>query len=285
MILIAGATGTNGREIARLLSAAGVPARALVRSPRSAGAITLPGIEPVVGDFGDPESLVAALKGVERTLLLTPFVEDQAPLQAAFITAARRAGVRHIVKFSCMDADPASATTLFRQHGQGERLLETSGLAWTMLRPNSFMQNFLGSAATIAQGALYAPLDEARVSFVDTRDIAAVAVKALTEPGHEGKTYEITGPTALTHTEIAAVLTEVLGRQVSFTSVSPGQFRESMLGFGVPAWAADSLNALYAAYREGRGERVTDAILRETGKSPISFEQFARDHAQALQGN
>jgi uncharacterized protein YbjT (DUF2867 family) len=285
MILITGATGTNGREIARMLSAAGVASRALVRNPKSAEAIAASGLHPVFGDFGDPESLIAALTGVERALLLTPFVEDQVPLQAAFITAARRAGVRHIVKFSALGAEPASSTAILRQHGQGERLLESSGLAWTMLRPNSFMQNFLGSAATIAQGALYAPMDSCAVSFVDARDIAAVAVKTLTEPGHEGKTYEITGPAARTHAEIAALLTNALGQPVSFVSVSPGQFRESMLGFGVPAWAADSLNELYAAYRAGQGAAVTDAITRVAAKSPIPFEQFARDHAQALKGN
>lgn len=284
MILISGATGTNGREIAKLLSAAGVPTRALVRSEKAARSLSLPGVQTVLGDFGNPASLEVGLKGVERALLLTPFVEDQEPLQAAFIAAAGRAGVRHVVKFSCLGADAGSMTTLFRQHGRGEEILKASGLAWTLLRPNSFMQNFLGSAATIAQGGLYAPMDEAAVSFVDARDIAAVAVRALTESGHEGKTYEITGSAALSHDQIAAILTETLGQTVAFTSVSPGQFRESMLQFGVPVWAADSLNGLYAAYRAGAGETVTDAVREVTGKTPIPFEQFAREHATALKG-
>jgi uncharacterized protein YbjT (DUF2867 family) len=284
MILITGATGTNGREIARLLSKAGVPVRALVRSAKSAAGLQLPGIQPVIGDFGDPASLKAALAGVERALLLTPFVEDQRPLQAAFIDTARRAGVRHVVKFSCMGADAASITSIFRQHGEGERLLEGSGMAWTHLRPNSFMQNFLGSAATIAQGALYAPMDESRVSFVDARDIAAVAVAALTQPGHEGKAYEITGSESLSHVEVAATLTATLERKVEFVTVSPGQFRESMLQFSLPAWAADGLNELYAAYRRGEGATVTDAVRQITGRGPITFEQFAREHVPSLTG-
>jgi uncharacterized protein YbjT (DUF2867 family) len=282
MILITGATGTNGRELVKQLSAAGVPVRALVRDAAKASAIQAPGVDIVEGDLSKPETLPAALAGVERALLLTAWVPNQVELQGNFIEAARKAGVRHLAKFSVLGADPKSSVGILRQHGEVEQRVEASGIPYTLLRPNGFMQNFSAFAATISQGALYAPMAEGRVSFVDARDIAAVAVRVLTESGHEGRTHVITGPEALTHGEVAATLSAALGRSVTYVNVSPAQFADSMLSYGAPEWMADGLNELYGAYRAGAAAEVTDTVARVGKKAPISFDQFAREFASVL---
>jgi uncharacterized protein YbjT (DUF2867 family) len=284
MILITGATGTNGREVVRQLSAAGVPVRALVRDAARAGAIRLPGVEIFEGDLGRPETLPVVLAGVERALLLTPWLPNQVELQTHFIEAARRAGLRRLVKFSVLGADPGSPVGILRQHGEIEQQVEASGIPYTLLRPNSFMQNFLAFAATISHGALCAPMAEGRVSFVDARDIAAVAVRVLTEAGHEGRTHTITGPEALTHGQVAETLGAALGRTVTYVNVTPAQFADSMLSYGAPAWMADGLNALYGAYRVGAAAVVTDTVARVAQKAPIAFDQFAREFAPVLGG-
>lgn len=284
MILVTGATGNNGSEIVRQLSAAGVRAKALVRNRAKAAALALPGIELVEGDFTNVDSLVAALQGVEKALLLTPYAENQVEMQSNFIDAARRAGVKHIVKFSVMGADADSPCHIFKQHGQIEQILAASGLAWTNLRPNSFMQNFLEYAGTIAQGAIYAAMNDQPISFVDIRDIAAVAVKVLTGSGHEGNSYVITGPEGLSHQQAAEKIGAAIGKRVTFVPVTPEQASATLLGWGLPQWMVTGIDQLYALYRQGAGAPVTDTVARIAGKAPIPFDQFARDYAQALQG-
>jgi len=284
MILVTGATGTNGKEVVKLLSKGGAQVKAMVRKKADADSIRLPGVEVVEGDFAAPESLKGALQGVDRAFLLTPYVPDQVSLQTEFVKAAKAAGVKHLVKFSVWGADTKSTASIMRQHGEIEKFIESAGLPYTFLRPNSFMQNFFSSAATIAQGALYAPAGDSRVSVVDARDNAAVAARALTESGHEGKTYEITGPEALTHAQAAAKLGAVIGKTVNYVSVAPEQFKATLLQYGVPEWMADGLNELYAYYVADKASRVTDTVERVAGKSPITFDQFAKDHASVFKG-
>src|SRR5215216_1883836 len=236
MILITGATGTTGREIVaelRRVGAAGV--RALVRDPARASFVREAGFETVAGDFERPETLGAALEGVERALLLTPPSPQTFEQQRAFIEAARRAGVRHVVKLSAFGADADAPEGFGRWHGQAEDFLKSSGLAWTMLRPNFFMQNLLGQARQIAAtGSIFQPVGDARASFIDARDIAAVAARALTEEGHEEQTYTLTGPEALSYHDVAAKLSEAAGRSVTYVPISSEQFRAGALGAGLP---------------------------------------------------
>ena len=284
MILITGATGTIGSETVKQLSAAGFAVRALVRTPAKAEAIQGPGVEIAVGDLGEPATLDAALRGVERAFLLPPLDERSVWLQENFIAACQRAGSRQIVKLSALGDDLASPVPFLRWHAEGRQILEGCGIPFTDLKPNSFMQNVLVATPTIAaEGALYQPAADAKISHVDARDIAAVAVKALTEPGHEGKTYPITGPEALSFDEIAAILSEVLRKPVRYVSVSPTDYKQSLLRYGTPEWLADGVNALYAWYREGNGAVVTRSVTEVTKNTPISFDQFARDYARAFQ--
>lgn len=285
MILVIGATGNNGSEIVKQLSEAGHAVRALVRHPAKAEALPGEGVEIVQGDLAQPATLDAALEGIDRIMLISAYAPNQVELQGNLIEAAQRAGAPHLVKFSALGADPDSSTSILRWHGQTERQIENSGLPFTFLRPNSFMQNMLAFAQGIAaQGAFYLPADDANVSHVDVRDIAAVAVQVLAGAGHEGKSYEITGPESLTFSDIAATLSDVVGQQVNYVNVAPQDFKQSMLGYGLPEWMVDGMNELYEYYRDGNGGAVTSTVADVTGKQPISFDQFARDNAGAFKG-
>ena len=237
-------------------------------------------------DLSRPETLDAALNGVEKALLLTAPSPEALDQEKNFIQAARRAGLRHVVKFSAYGAGLHAPHYFGRQHGEAERALEDSGLPFTMLRPNGFFQNFLGSAGSIRErGAIHAPAGDMKFSAVDVRDIAAVAARVLTEPGHQWQRYTITGPEALSHAEIAERFSQVLGRTIRHVDVTEDAAREWMLAAGVPAWTADKLMDLYRYYRSGAAAEVTYTVERVGRKAPISFRQFVRDHAAAFGGD
>ena len=284
MILVTGGTGTTGKEIIgelHKLGAAGV--RALVRDPGRASFIREAGFETVEGDFDRPETLDAALEGVERALLLTPPSPKTFEFQRDFIEAAKRAGVRRVVKFSAFGADASAPEGFGKWHGQAEDYLRESGLAWTMLRPNFFMQNLLGQARQIAaEGRIYQPVGDASASFIDVRDIASVAARALVEDGHEGEAYVLTGPEALSYAEVAAKLSEAAGREVTYVPISPEQFRQGALAAGLPEWLVGALERLNEIFAAGHAAEVTDRVRAVGKKEPITFDQFARDHAQAF---
>ena len=279
-ILVTGATGSNGTELVKRLAAHNVPVRAMVRDRAKAGAITGPSVEVVEANFDAPETLRAALEGVERAFLLTPSSERAEEQQTAFIQAAGQSGVRHVVKLSQLHADANSPVRFLRYHARVETALRDSGLAWTFLRPNLFMQGLLAFASSIKhKSAFFAAAGEAKVSLVDVRDIAQVAAAALTETGHENTIYDLTGPQALSHAEVAAQLSEVLGRAITFVDVPPEAMREALLGFGMPAWQADGLLEDYAHYRRGEAADVASGVQDATGQEPRRFEEFARDYA------
>jgi uncharacterized protein YbjT (DUF2867 family) len=280
MILLTGATGNNGTEILKRLPTGEVPVRAMVRNREQASVIALPHVEVVEGDFDRHATLLAALAGVERAFLLTPSSERAESQQIAFIDAARQSGVAHVVKLSQFEADVNAPDRFRRYHAVVEEALQASGLAYTILRPNLYMQGLLNFRPTIAtQNAFYAAAGDAKVSIVDVRDNAEVAVAALTEPGHEGKIYGLTGPQALTHAEMAEGLSKALGRQVSFVDIPPEAMRDAFFGFGMPEWQVDGLVEDYAHYRRGEAEVVSSGVRDAIGKAPRSFEEFARDYA------
>ena len=280
MILITGATGSNGTEIVKRLASRNVQVRAMVRNRDRASAIAVPNVEVVEGDFDRSATLLSALADVERAFLLTNSSERAEAQQIAFIDAARRSGVKHIVKLSQFEADASSPVRFLRYHAAVEAALQASGIAYTFLRPNLFMQGLLNFRSTIAtQSAFYAAVGNAKVSAVDTRDIAEVAVAALTEAGHEGKIYELTGPQALTHAEMAERLSAVLGRRITFVDISPEAMRDTLLGLGFPVWQADGLLEDYAHYRRNEAAAVKPGVHNAIGKDPRSFEVFARDYA------
>ena len=197
--------------------------------------------------------------------------------------AARRSGVQHIVKLSQFAADEGSPVRFLRYHAAVERAVRESGLAYTFLRPNLFMQGLLAFSRSIkAEGRFFAAAGDARISVVDVRDNAAVAAAALTEPGHEGRTYTLTGPAALTHADMAAAITEAMGRSVSFVDISSDTMRDAVLGMGMPPWQADGLIEDYAHYRRGEAAAVSSGVQDATGAPPRDFSTFARDYAPAI---
>jgi uncharacterized protein YbjT (DUF2867 family) len=283
VILITSAPGNNAKAVIRELTTAGVRVRALLRNPNSAGQIKGPLVEVAVGDFLNPASLDAALRNVEKAFLIPPLDPRSFEMQANFIRAAQRAGTRHVVKLSVAGADVNSPVRVARWHAEGERELEASGIPFTHLRPNAFMQNILGLAPTImSQGQFYQPAGDGKVSHVDVRDIAAVAAKALTTTGHEGKTYVITGPEALSYDEVAGKLSKAIGRPVKYVNVTPEDFKKSLLGWGIPEWMADGLNEFFAAIRAGYGAVVTNTVEEVAKRKAISFGDFVHDFAEAF---
>jgi uncharacterized protein YbjT (DUF2867 family) len=285
MILVTGATGKTGREVVKGLCAQGVRVRALVRDPERARSLAPEGVELACGDMSRPETLGDALLGVERVFLLSPPSPRQVEMQGNVIEAARRAAARHVVKMSASGVTLDAPHSVAALHAQTERQLERSGLAWTHLRPTGLMQNLLQSAPAIAATrTLYAPMGDCRVSYVDVRDVADVAVKALTDGGHEGMAYEITGPEALSHHQVAEKISRAIGDHVTYIDVPPERAREHMLARGMPEWLADSMLALYAAYRLGAAAKVTDVVPRITGRPARSFDDLATEQAPAFLG-
>ncbi|WP_223650557.1 SDR family oxidoreductase [Hymenobacter psoromatis] len=288
-ILITGATGSIGTELTKLLAAQGVPFRAMVRhrhEPATQALAALPGATLAVGDFDQPETVMAALAGMERAFLLTNSSEQAEAQQLRFVQLAQQAGVRHLVKQSQWAATPGSPVRFLRYHAAVEAAIRATGLAYTFLRPNLFMQGLLSFRDAIAQqGKFFAPIGDAKISVVDVRDIAAAAAAALTQPGHARKTYDLTGPAALTHAEMAAQLSTALGHPVAFIDVSPDEMCAALRGMHLPAWQAEGLIEDYAHYHRGEAATVATGVQEATGWAPRNFADFARDYAPAFAGD
>lgn len=229
-VLVTGATGNTGRAVLDALAARGAPVRAMVRTEADRSRLPA-GVPVVAADFDDAASIAAALEGAGRAYLLTPSSERAEAQQQRFADLAAQAGVGHLVVLSQLAADEHSPVRFLRYHAAVEQHVRDLGIAYTFLRPNLFFQGLLAVAGTIsAQGRFYAPIGEAPVSAVDVRDIAAVAATTLTEAGHEGATYTLTGPAAITHAQIAAALTSALGRDITFIDVPARRLRRQPAG-------------------------------------------------------
>jgi uncharacterized protein YbjT (DUF2867 family) len=279
MILVTGATGNNGQELVRQLTALGQRVRALVRNPASATQLKGPNLELAVGEFDQPETIEGALQGVEMAFLLTPVAERFVQWQEHFIEAAQRARVKYLVKFSGMGASSDTESELLRLHYKTDAILRNSGVPFTILQPNSFHQNIFSSVATIkTEGRFYLPLKNAPQSLVDIRDISALAAKVFTSSGHEGKTYVVTGPEALTFQQVAEKLSSVLGRKIDYVDVPLSAAADGMRQSGMPEWDVRVVSELLGYFASGAAAAVTDTIPRLLGRSAISFEQFAIDH-------
>lgn len=280
MILVLGATGTTGGEVARQLIAAGHRPRLLVRSPDRAAAFAADA-ELARGDLDDPDSLRAAMRGVDHVYLVSAG-EGLVPLEANVVDAAVASGVDHVVKLSVIGADQPTIT-FARWHAESERHLRASGLGWTMLRPGNFMANALAWADSVrSEGAFYQPTGTGRWAAIDPADIGAVAVRALTEPGHAGEAYTLTGPESMDAAGYAEVLARVLGRPVRFVDVPPEAARATVAASGMPATYLDAYMDLLAAMKAGAVDGVTDTVPRLLGRPAGTFEQWARRHAAAF---
>src|SRR6266496_685848 len=278
-VLVTGATGTIGRDVAKILSENAVPIRAGVRDQAKARKQLGADIALVTFDFEDAASFPGALKGVEKVFLLPPLMPNQVEVTNAFVDAAKRAGVRHIVKLSEIGADASPPYTFGKWHAANEQHIRESGLAFTFLRPNSFMQNFI-TYFPPRDGAIYLPWGTGTASFVDTRDVGSVAAEVLTSDGHEEKTYTLTGPAALGIADVARILSEAAGREFKYVDVPEGAARDGMLQAGMPKWLVEAVMDLHAVNKQNRWSAVTADIEKVAGNPPTDFAQFARDHAE-----
>jgi len=276
MILVTGASGTVGSEVLKAL----VASRARVRAGYRTRPQNVPeGVESVALDYDRPDTLRPALKDV-RTLFL---VSNSITPELTVVDEAKRAGVERIVKLSVLHA--ADEGYIFaRWHRAAEKHIEASGLSWTFLRSNGFMQNvvnYMGETIR-AQSAIYSSGGSGAASHIDVRDLGAVGASVLVEMGHEGKAYELTGPSAITYGQMAEILTAVLGRPIRYVAISHEQYKRALLAAGTPEPWADALVDLNRYYAEGRAAEVSPSVRRVTGRDVIPFEQFARDHAAQL---
>jgi uncharacterized protein YbjT (DUF2867 family) len=278
MILITGATGKVGKELVRLLTDQGAPVRALVRDERKLAALSSQ-LEIAVGDLDKPETLDAAMQGIRSLFLVTPDTSQVVNL----LDAARRAGVRHVVKLSTIEADRSLGPG--KWHREQERLIEASEMDWTFLRPTMMMVNTVEWWADMIknQDAVYFPGGKGKVSPVDPRDVAAVACAVLTQPGHAGQIYPLTGPEVLTIGEMVQTIGRVLGKRLRYVSVPSIMAAIWMRKSGLPGYVVKALVETLGALRRNEYAYVTDAVERVVGCPPRSFETWCREHITAFQ--
>ena len=280
MILITGAGGNVGREVVKQALAVGLEIRATFQSPAIAAQAPA-GLQGVIMDYAKPETIRAALQGVEKIFLVGPPVRNLPALEANLVKEARAAGHKHIVKLSAVGG---RGSTFPSGHRDSEENIEASGLPYTFLRPNGFMQNLVNynSGSIRAQNAFYGCQGNGAVSMIDLRDIAAVAVIVLAAAGHEGKSYALTGGEALTNQQVAENISGVAGRKINYVDLPPAEFKKGILSTGASEWSADAMVDLQRFYSEGQASLLSDDIERLTRRKPITFDQFARDYAFAF---
>lgn len=282
-VLVVGATGNVGREVVARLLEAGVPVRALVRNRKRAAHVLGEAVELVKGDLDDLPSLGPALQGIERMFLCSPADPLLPERERRIAFAAAQAGVQRVVKVSMLIAAADSPIHAARWHAESEAAIEGAGLGWTFVEPQFYLQNLLGFADTIiADGAFSAPMAEGRVSMVDVRDVADVAVRCLLDEGHAGQRYLVTGPESVTFAEVAARLGAAIGRTVTYTPADLEETRAGLTEAGVPGWFVDDLVALYKFYAEGGGDWISDATATVAGHTGRTVDHFAADYAFAF---
>ncbi len=285
-ILVTGATGNVGSLLIPNLTSLGADVRALVRDESKAQGLKDAGVEIVVGDLDKPDTLDAAFRGVDKVFLITPPNPNQVIQAENGIHAAKRAGNPFLVRLSAgaIRDMPGDLPLIAAQHAETDKTVKASGLPYSLLQAHFFMQNTMMSAQTVASdGAVYIPFNDGKIGMIDVRDIVDVAVKVLTEDGHEGKSYNLTGPASISFHDVAAALSKALGNQVNYANVPLEAAREGMIGMGMSEWFADAMVGVYQTLRR-YGDFTTPDVGNVTGHPARSYETFARDFAQVFGG-
>jgi uncharacterized protein YbjT (DUF2867 family) len=300
-ILVTGSTGTVGSEVVKRLASVvssssgdNISIRAAVHSQNKADPLKQfdnKGVEIVDLDYTKPETLAGALNKVDKIFLQTLPVPDITDITSNLVKEAKKNDVKHIVKLSAMGADSEPRSTILRLHGKEEKIIEESGIPYTFLRPPAFMQNFITQFGNTirTQNAFYVPAGDAKMSFVDTRDIAAIAARILTNNNNNGgsqrhvnKAYDITGSDALSYGQVAEILSSKVGKKISYIDVTEEDARKGMKQMGADDWFIDIMLELFRIIRAGYGSQTTAAVENIIGRKPISFAQFAKDYAEVL---
>lgn len=275
-ILVVGASGTVGSELSRLLTAQGETVVKLTsRTPTAA--------DQVQADLVSRAGLHEAFEGVDRAFLLSPpGYANQDEVLAPLINEARAHNLKKVVLMSAMGANADDNAPL----RQAEKRLEASGLPYNIIRPNWFMQNFntFWIQGILQQGKILLPVGTAKGSFIDARDIAAVAAKLLTSDSFANQDFDLTGPAALDHDAVAAILSRETGRSIGYQDIPPAAMLDGLLTAGLPRPYAEFLLLILGFFKAGYAERTTDAVARILGRAPGSFEQYAKDYRAAWLG-
>jgi uncharacterized protein YbjT (DUF2867 family) len=297
-ILVTGATGTVGSEVVKQLAAisssSGYNVRAAVHSNNKSvklRQLNSEDIEIVDLDYTKQETVAHALNNVDKIFLQTLPTPNVADICSNIINEAKKNGVKYVVKLSAMGADSEPRSTVLRLHGEEEKIIEDSGIPYTFLRPPAYMQNFVTQFGhTIkTQNAFYVPAGDAKMSFIDSRDIAAITTEILTKDNtglsrqhYENKAYDITGPDALSYRQAADILSSEVGKKISYVNITEDDSRKGMKQIGMGDWFIDIMMELFRIIRAGYGSETTTVVEDITGRKPIPFAQFAKDYAEAL---
>jgi uncharacterized protein YbjT (DUF2867 family) len=282
MILITTGAGKVGQHVITQLAQRKIPARAGFHSQAKASAVREPGIEGVVLDFESPESRAAAFKGIDTLFLVTPGTPFQGGQEEKLLAEAKKVGVKRIVKLSGKISERHTAGFSV-WNSEAERRIKASGIPYTILRANFFMQNLFTCAEPIKQGGFTMGPATQSPALVDTRDIAAMVVAALTEEGHTGKTYDVNGPELLDGHAQAAVFSKVLGRPVKYQDVTVDQFVKYLQSVGMPDWMVEAFRVVAESDNTDRSEQSSADIERVLHRKPGTLEQFIKDHRATFQ--
>ena len=279
-ILVTGASGMFGSEVAQQLLAKGVPVRILVRDPSRVPAAFDASVEVVVGDYMNTDALIEAMSGVKKMFLASYDQPEVVEHQANVLAVAKRCEVKHIVRLSSAGTEENNELPDLYRHAVCERQLEETGLDFTHLKPMWIMQNF---ESFVVNDRIRLPAGEGRLGLVDHRDVAAVAVAALTDFGHEGKAYEL-ATESLSHSEVADQLSQASGRSITYENISPEAYEKQLLVNGYMQDDIDTLQGLLADVRNGVNSdtNVTDTVRDVLGRPGIKFKQFAQDYASSI---
>jgi uncharacterized protein YbjT (DUF2867 family) len=280
--LITGA-GVTGGEVLRQLAAANVAVRALVRNLQRAESYKNIGVELVEGDFADPESWKHALVGITKVFSIVIPHRDAETWNDVFLNSAQLAGVKEVVRLSGTSVSPLSEAAFHRQMGRCDEALKASGLKYIILQPNVFYQNMMMMARPIRErGVFRSAVGNARISMIDVRDVAEVAIKTLTEDRHTGKVYTLTGPESLTYFDVARFLTEAVGKPIRYEALTADEAVRSMVSLGVPELITRSRVEIHLSFSNGAFTPVTNTVHDLLGHPPRPFSTFARDYASVF---
>lgn len=278
-ILVTGATGTIGSFVVKGLNHLKADFVAMVRSEEKAKALNEKGIDTVIGDLEDIKSLEKALAGIDRVFLLSATSPDSPKQQGNLVKVAKEKGIKRIVKVSARGTDSDATFNIGRWHAVTETEIKDSGMNYTFLHCHSFLQNLFFEEGTIKeQNAIYSSMGYGKIGMVDARDIAAVAIYALTDKGHEKKTYVLTGPKAVSYDDVVSVLSQHLGREIKYIPVELEVSRKVMIDSGMPKWLADDLTTINKLYSEDKGSELSGDVEKVTGQKPISLKEFIQDY-------
>jgi uncharacterized protein YbjT (DUF2867 family) len=283
MIFVTGATGTVGREVVAQLLEKNVPVRALTRDPAKARIDSR--AAAIGGDISKPETFAKSLRGVDA-LFSVVFGPNMAAEEAALASAAKDAGVKHIVKLSALGpgGTHGERSGIAELHVASEKALAKSGVAWTIVQPTAFMSNVMFQREPIVRlGKIFSNYGDGKLPYIHPRDIAAVAVAALTSRGHEGKAYPITGGEALTMTDVARILSDAIGRKIEYVPVTDEQTAQTFRSHGMPEAIVGALLPFGAIVRSGRAAETLPTVRNVLGREPLNFAEWANEHAAAFE--